>query len=263
MRKIVRYLLAVALFLSVSAGTWATAAEPETREPSERQVELNASAVEAIEKKQYSLAINRLEESLEAGPLNITYLNMGRAYQLMGRCQQALDAYDRVDTAPRVPEPRHDFIMEKVASYRDETRDTCEQGAAQAGTGASGGVKIIVREQPANLKPWAWTATSSGVALGLTAVGVHLWARSIRSDLESADRNGDGQVTGVTQQEAFSQTDKANTLDTVALSTGIVGGVFAAVGVYLFVADASQERDATVGVGPVGSGFGLTFSGSF
>ena len=182
----------------------------------------------------------------------------------MGRCQQALDAYKAVESAPRVPQPKHEFIMQKVVEYRDETSQSCEQGSASSGgTDESGGVKIIVREQPANLKPWAWTATAGGVALGPTAGGLHLWARSIRDDLEAAERNEDGQVTGVTQEQAMRRTDRANTLDTAALSTAIVGGVFTTIGVYLFVTDASQNRDTKVGVGPMGNGAGIVFTRSF
>lgn len=262
MRIIVAVCVLAAGLLATST---AFAQDESAAEPSSRQVALNARAVEAIENGQYSLAINRLEESLELGPLNITYLNLGRAYQLMGRCAQAIEAYEKVEGAPHVPRPEHRVILAKTSTYLDETRTTCTQGSTQqegAGSG-KGGVKIVVREQSANLQPWAWAATSAGAALVLTSVGLHLGARSIRSDLEVAQRNEDGQVTGVTQDEAYRRTDRANTFDTIALSAGIVGGVFTVVGTYLFVTDASQEADTRMSVGRMHNGVGVVFIQSF
>lgn len=73
--------------------------------PSDDQVKLNQSAVEAILAEDYEKAAGLLEASLELGQLNVTWLNLGRAYQKLGRCDEARKAYLSVVTAPAVDEP--------------------------------------------------------------------------------------------------------------------------------------------------------------
>ncbi|QDG53518.1 tetratricopeptide repeat protein [Persicimonas caeni] len=240
----VSYLLAIVSTLLWSAPAFA---DQPIAEPSDRQFELNTRAVEAIEQGKYSLAINLLEDSLQEGALNITYLNLGRAYQLMGRCEQARAAFSRVEEVAAIAKPDPQFIASKKDDYLVKLDEACQSGRDSTTTvekpAKSGAVRIIVQRQPANLKPWAWTATATGGAALLAAGGLHLWARSIRSDLEAADRNGFNQVEGVSQADAFERQDRANTLDTAAVATAITGAVITSVGIYLFTADAASTPD--------------------
>lgn len=104
--------------------------------PSEEQIELNDEAVRAIGDGDYTKAISYLEESLYLGEFNITYLNLGRANQLMGRCEKARAAFDNVFEAPHVEKPPADFVEAKAREYRDELDESCKQEDAAEGEGA-------------------------------------------------------------------------------------------------------------------------------
>jgi len=91
----------------------------------EQLLKLNEEAVEALAAGDYVLAIERLEESLAIEELNVTYLNLGRAYAKNGQCNKALEAYDRMAVAPRVDEPSPELIFATLTKYRAELLETC------------------------------------------------------------------------------------------------------------------------------------------
>jgi len=88
--------------------------------PSEAQVQLYVKAIEAIKADNFEDAIDLLKSSLALGELNIIYLNLGRAYFRNGECDKAMDAYDKVLTAPKVTDPSPDTIAATLEEFRGE-----------------------------------------------------------------------------------------------------------------------------------------------
>lgn len=102
-----------------------SAVAEEAGNASQAQLELNQQGVEAIIAEDYPRAVRLFEASLDLGALNITHLNMGRAYQHDGQCEKAEEHYGKALEAPRVETPTVDEIHETVGRYRDELRDNC------------------------------------------------------------------------------------------------------------------------------------------
>jgi len=96
---------------------------PPTVEPSDAQLELNALAVQASREGDNEKAIDLFTASLALGDLNVTWLNLGRAYATAGQCEDALEAYDTVPFVPRVPNPPHSQVHDILVGYRDELID--------------------------------------------------------------------------------------------------------------------------------------------
>ena len=103
-----------------------------------KQMALNEKAIGSMIDGDYETAIEQLKQSLELGELNITYLNLGRAYAKSGRCSEALGAYDRMAVAPRVDSPTPDELYDILVQYRSELLTDCD------GT-------VVVRCQPLDL----------------------------------------------------------------------------------------------------------------
>lgn len=98
---------------------------PPMAKTTEAQLELNHKAVEAVEAKQYEEAIKLFEAALQLGEMNVTYLNLGRTLARVGRCAEAATAYDKVMSAPRVPDPPRDVIAQVLRNYRDALKTEC------------------------------------------------------------------------------------------------------------------------------------------
>lgn len=115
-------LIAVFLLLSLVP---ALAAAQEAVELSETQRGYNEKGVAAIRNGNYAVAISSFESSLAFGEANITYLNLGRAYQRAGQCKPAKDAYAKVADAPPVPAPSKDEVDAVLTKYRAELPALC------------------------------------------------------------------------------------------------------------------------------------------
>jgi hypothetical protein len=102
-------------------------------EPTAAQLELNNQGVEAIVAKDFEQAVRLFRASLDLGELNITYVNMGRAYQYANQCEKAEDAYARALKAPAVPRPSPEKIAAVIERYREELKATCVPAAKATG----------------------------------------------------------------------------------------------------------------------------------
>lgn len=126
-----KYLVALTLALTCSivlpiSTSYAQSGDAQpTVEPSSAQLELNNRGVQAIVAKQYETAVRLFRSSTDLGELNITYVNMGRAYQYMGECENAEAAYDKALEAPAVASPSPDKIAAVIARYRMELDESC------------------------------------------------------------------------------------------------------------------------------------------
>ncbi len=93
--------------------------------PSAAQLELNDAGVQAIIDKNYDLAVQIFNSSLALGPINITYLNRGRALQHAGKCEQAEESYVAAYSAPAMAEPSAQSVAGTLDRYRKELQETC------------------------------------------------------------------------------------------------------------------------------------------
>lgn len=99
-------------------------------EPTAAQLELNNQGVTAISERNFEQAVRLFKASLDLGELNITYVNMGRAYQYLNECDDAADAYERALRSPAIAEPSPEEIAEVVERYQNELAESCEQKAS-------------------------------------------------------------------------------------------------------------------------------------
>lgn len=122
--KTIHGLQAAMVVVSVCVGPAGACAE-DFVSGTEGQEELNEQGVKAIVDGNYPAAIRLFKSSLDLGELNITYLNLGRAYQKAMRCEDALKAYNDVEAAPRVEQPSPSQISAALEKYRAELARTC------------------------------------------------------------------------------------------------------------------------------------------
>lgn len=279
----------LALFVSASLlfalAAPASAFAEEFAKYTTEQQELNEQGVRAIISKDYALAVAVLEESAALGELNVTYLNLGRAYQKLGDCKAAREAYDKAKTAPKVEAPAPRVVEKKVDEYAVELSEECSEedsqlaeasaasGADQSPAAEPAPAKETSALEPAPSQPapsqsapsqpapsqqeassptWAWVTTGSGIALMGAGVGALLWADSLRSEVHDAPRQGE-YVTGVTRQQALDNASQAQTLDAVGIGMGVGGALLTAGGIYmLFGSDTEASDGVTVNTSPNG-----------
>lgn len=226
-------------------------------EPTEEQLELNDRAVRALSEGDMVTAVNLLEESNQIGPLNVTYLNLGRAYQQLDDCERARSAFEAVAEAPRLAKPSPELVERKAGEYIDEWEETCGEPPADAvpeDSSVAGVDDRPVEGASTNRSRLGWALViGGGAALG-AGVGLHLGARHQRDQVRDATVNAEGQVVSISQVQAREALDRANTLDTVALSSAIVGAVALSAGGYFLLSEPSNSEFA-VSAGPNGTTF--------
>jgi tetratricopeptide (TPR) repeat protein len=88
--------------------------------PSQEQFELYEAGIRAFQEGRYPASIERLQASLKLGALNITYLNLGRTYFKNGQCEEAIEAYNQVATAPQIRDPSPAQVLAKLDEYRSD-----------------------------------------------------------------------------------------------------------------------------------------------
>jgi hypothetical protein len=93
--------------------------------PSEKQRELNRDAYSAMKSAQIDVAVRLYGESLAIAPLNVTFLNLGRAHQKAGHCDEAWSAFDRVSAAPAVDKPAPEKIAAAHRKFTNELVASC------------------------------------------------------------------------------------------------------------------------------------------
>lgn len=126
-RALVGSVVMASSFLWISAA-WMTPAYAQANkvvEPTSAQIELNEAGIQAILDKDYALAVQLFDSSLALGPINITYVNRGRAYQHAGKCEEADASYEAAYSAPVMTEPSAANIAATIERYRAEMMETC------------------------------------------------------------------------------------------------------------------------------------------
>jgi hypothetical protein len=211
--------------------------QDETVEPTDEQARLNDQGVRAIGDEDYVKAISLLEEAKFLGALNITYLNLGRAYQLAGRCEKARESLQKVFDAPKVEKPPAGLIESKATEYLKVLETTCPTAA---NSGEDGIENPGATDRDASTRTAGIITTSIGGAMLASAAGLHfVWAEGIRSTATEGLPTNEP-VTSTSQQDFYDDRDRANTVDTVALGTAIAGTVATGVGLYLWLSDTGE-----------------------
>jgi tetratricopeptide (TPR) repeat protein len=213
-------------------------------EPTEEQKALNDKGVKALIAKDYERAVALLNESLALGEFNITYLNLGRAYQKLGQCEEARNAYLSAVSAPAVEEPAQRIVDAKADQYLTELEEECAEEFAttdETAVESPGGVPSAV----------SWGLIGGGGAVAaFGAFGIIRAATLAPDDLQ---RDNDGFVTEPTQRQAFEDRDASRRWSAIGLSALSVGVVAAGIGTYLLMTGDTMESQPTATVGPDGS----------
>ena len=240
-------------------------------EPSERQIQLNEQAVRALADGDAIKAVSLLEESNYLGELNVTYLNLGRSYQQLGKCEQAREAFKMVFEAPEVETPPPGFVKSKAQSYLDELEQSCDAeeqaSSGEATDDASAPAEddsdtdaaadadpvdpdeaVIPGEDVEATSPPTSSSNTTGIVLlgagaALMAGGVatHFVAEGQRAPLRDPETNADGHVDSLSQQEALDAERRADTLEIAAISAGAAGLAVAGLGAVLLLSGGESE----------------------
>lgn len=94
--------------------------------PEEVQRRLNQEGLEALESGEPERAAALFREALDVGELDLLYLNLGRALQRAGVCEEADAMFTRVDSAPALGAPTHEELVDTADEYRRELRASCD-----------------------------------------------------------------------------------------------------------------------------------------
>lgn len=96
--------------------------------PSDTQLKLYEEGAAAYQAGEFDKASRLFQASIDLGPLNVTYLNLGRALFRLGRCDEARAALDAARSAPRVADPPHEAVMDKIVEYSLDLADCVPSG---------------------------------------------------------------------------------------------------------------------------------------
>lgn len=110
--------------LSLSSPS-AAQSDPVVIEPSEEQIALSQQAYQAFVDKDWDKAIDIYQRLLDLGPLNSAYASLGFAYFKAGRCEEAREALDSAEVAPKVSNPPPEVVDELLARYRGQLNTEC------------------------------------------------------------------------------------------------------------------------------------------
>lgn len=237
------------------------AEDPDVYEPTSEQLELNERGVEALVEQEPARAVALLNEAFRLGEVNILALNLGRAYHALGQCDRAREKLEMVSELPAIENPPPERIEAAAEDYLRDVDESCEpdhqadieetepDGDAEADAGDVDDVDHIelhYDEGLDNQGTFGLISAAGGATVAAAGLGMHLVARSQRSDAESRiAESSEGVTDAITQSEVRSIETRANRLDTAGLITGIVGVSAAAVGTYLWATAPEPEQSAS------------------
>ncbi len=191
-----------------------SAEEPEFAEPTLEQQELNDQAVQALTDKNYAKAVSYLQEAIFLGELNVSYLNLGRAYQQMGSCRKAKRALGKVEQAPKVEKPSPAFIRQKTAEYMAELPEKCPSPDAESGE---------AEEDVSGPPKWPIGVTAGGGFVLAGGALAMFAASTVRSNAENSAAGAP--ANGYTQTEFVEAEREANMLGAIGVGAAAVGAV--------------------------------------
>jgi hypothetical protein len=121
-----RSLLTMGLFLALGLVSFtASAQSDDIVTPDPLQFDLYKQGADAYKGQEYQKAIEFFEASLVIGPLNITYLTLGRSFFKTGQCDKASEAYAKARSAPKIASPTPMQVLGKIEEYVAELPGAC------------------------------------------------------------------------------------------------------------------------------------------
>ncbi|MGM0555314.1 MAG: tetratricopeptide repeat protein [Myxococcota bacterium] len=268
------FAIIVGTFFFSSPALYAQGAERENAEISEAQQTLNDEGVRAMIEGDFAGAVALLERSIRMGENNVTYLNLGRAYQKLGNCGEAREALEKARTAPAVKDPSEAEITSRAEEFLAELDKQCGAEEAPEDLEATPidepeSDTVEPKDPSAESRtssPWGWVTAGTGVAMIGAGVALHFSAESTRQQVrDETEADEDGVVRdGMSQERSYALRDQANTTDTIGLGMGIAGGVLTAVGTYLILSQPDAEQQATtLSINPGPGGVSISLGGRF
>ena len=157
----------IAFCLTAAASLWlvtsVAAQTPKFVELSSGQQMLINEGAKASNAGDYAKAVRLLQVSLDLGKVNVTYLNLGRALQRNGQCEEARHAFDKALLAPPVQNPSPAEVKKIIARFGLDLKAichgnlivTCDQNTTAYSLNA--GKKWRCDGTPLSLKPGKYT----------------------------------------------------------------------------------------------------------
>ena len=212
--------------------------EGTTATVSDEQRALNDEGVQMMLAGQHSRAVTTLEKALELGELNITYLNLGRAYQKLGNCVEARENLLAVFSAPSAAEPAPDVVDKKAQQYLRQLKQNC----------------VFPEEQRERRRTMGWWLTGGGGVMALGGAALYVFgAVQPRNELRDAQTDSFGVYKDLEQEEAFAKRDRADVFAVAGISTMAVGLVGVGMGTYYLLANREPEGKPSAMIAPDGS----------
>jgi len=298
--------------LSASAVILVAAAAPaaQARRPSaadrRKAKRFYAEGKEHMKAGRFGLASVAFENAFQLDPNPVLMWNIARAYEEDGKLERAKQRFHTLLTMEGAPQALVDRAKERITDIdtrlkkaeeakrlereraekerlrleleRKEAarRLAAEEAARKAREEAFKAAQRDFEDRSQLLSLSGWTAVGLGVVLAGAGVALHFVAESDRDNVRTPRETIPeiGAITSVTQLEAKSIEQRADSMDTLGAVGAALGGAVLATGVTLLVLDAVAEpptlgtvelqgaaRGATWGVGgaPLPGG-GLTFT---
>jgi hypothetical protein len=171
----------------------------ETVEVSAAQRQYNDEGVRALVAGNPKVAAGFFKSALNLGPLNLSYLNLGRASAQLGDCVRAREAYAAVPGAPKVQSPSPAEIANVLERFSSELDSSCSATLAIVCPSAAAMVSVDDLEPYACAERIPLTAGSHTVRLGeddpvtvVAAAGSVVALAGPSSDLGPADGPAEG-----------------------------------------------------------------------
>lgn len=89
------------------------------------QIKWNNEAVEAQKQGDYAKAQHLMESVILLGETDVNWMQLGRLYDLQGKCLLAEDAYKHVIDAPSTVDIPHETVLKKLIEYQNQHQQTC------------------------------------------------------------------------------------------------------------------------------------------
>ncbi len=213
---------------------------------SEAQRQLNEEGIRMASAGNHEQAVQLFRSSLALDELNVTYLNLGRSLAVLGRCDEAMQAYEKVPRTPQVKSPSPAQVLTILDNFVVELRRDCQVPLTLI---CEDGVMVTVNgaaAQPCTAAPillklgshWLEATNAEGSAARIDFELVSFERRQITVSLPSAPR-------APVQPPAASS-------DTSLGAATLWGGVASGVGVALLVSAILVDQ---LVLAPVGDAF--------
>lgn len=89
------------------------------------QIALNNKAVEAQKAGELDKAQHFIESMILIQETDISWMQLGRLYELQGKCLMAREAYAHVSMAPPTKDVPHATVLEQLIKYQKNYQDSC------------------------------------------------------------------------------------------------------------------------------------------